>query len=48
MCRSKIILKWIYVQVENNIKMDLKLNWRPWSGYIWLRIGTGGRVLLVR
>jgi hypothetical protein len=30
---------------ENN-KMDLrKLGWFVWTGLIWLRIGTGGRLL---
>jgi len=28
---------------EDNIKMDLQeVGWRPWTGLIWLRIGTGG------
>ena len=31
-------LRWEY-----NIKMDLKeVEWGPWTGLIWLRIGTGG------
>jgi len=31
---------------EDNIKMDLR-EWDggPWTGLIWLRIGTGGRYL---
>jgi hypothetical protein len=31
---------------ENNIKMDLQeVGWGAWTGLIWLRIGTGGRLL---
>jgi hypothetical protein len=31
---------------EDNIKMDLqKLEWWAVTGLIWLRIGTGGRLL---
>jgi hypothetical protein len=30
---------------KDNIKMDLeKVGW-AWAGLIWLRIGTGGRLL---
>jgi hypothetical protein len=31
---GKIILKWIF-----------EWNWKSWTGLIWLRIGTGGRLL---
>ena len=28
---------------EDNIKMDLQeVGWRAWTGFVWLRIGTGG------
>jgi hypothetical protein len=31
---------------EDNIKMDLQeVGWGTWTGLIWLRIGTGGRLL---
>jgi hypothetical protein len=31
---------------EDNIKMDLReVRWGPWTGLIWLRIGTGGGLL---
>jgi hypothetical protein len=31
---------------EDNIKMDLReVEWGPWTGSIWLRIGTGCRLL---
>jgi hypothetical protein len=31
---------------EDNIKMDLQeVGWGPWTGSIWLRIGTGGEHL---
>jgi hypothetical protein len=31
---------------ENNIRMDLReKEWMLWSGCIWLRIGTSGRLL---
>jgi hypothetical protein len=31
---------------EDNIKMDLQeVGWGAWTGFIWLRIGTGGRLL---
>ena len=31
---------------EDNIKMDLQeVGWGTWTGMIWLRIGTGGRLL---
>jgi hypothetical protein len=34
---------------EDNIKMDLEgVGWGAWTGSIWLRIGTGGRHLLMR
>jgi hypothetical protein len=30
---------------EDNIKMDLReAGWEAWTGLIWLRIGTGGRL----
>jgi hypothetical protein len=30
---------------EDNIKMDLKeIGGRIWTGFIWLRIGTSGRL----
>ena len=32
---GRIILKWIFE----------KWNWGAWTGSIWLRIGTGGRLL---
>jgi hypothetical protein len=31
---------------ENGIRMDLReIAWRVWSGFNWLRIGTGGGLL---
>jgi hypothetical protein len=32
---------------EDNIKIDLHQNWDvgTWTGYIWLRIGTGGGLM---
>ena len=28
---------------EDNIKMDLQeVGWRAWTGFVWLRRGTGG------
>jgi hypothetical protein len=31
---------------EDNIKMDLQeVGWGAWTGLMWLRIGTGGRLL---
>jgi hypothetical protein len=31
---------------ENGIKMDLvEIGWGMWSGFAWLRIGTGGGIL---
>jgi hypothetical protein len=31
---------------ENNIKMDLQeVGWGAWTGLMWLRTGTGGRLL---
>jgi hypothetical protein len=34
---------------EDNIKMDLReIGWGAWTGSIWLRIGTGGRLLCIR
>jgi hypothetical protein len=31
---------------KDNIKMDVQeLGWGAWTGLIWLRIGTGGRIL---
>jgi hypothetical protein len=35
---GSIILKWILG----------KYGWRVWTGFIWLRIGTGGRLLSTR
>jgi hypothetical protein len=32
---GKIILKWIY----------MKSDWEAWTGLLWLRIRTGGRLL---
>jgi hypothetical protein len=33
---------------ENNIKMDFrKWNRGSWTGLIWFRIGTGGRLLYI-
>jgi hypothetical protein len=30
-------------RLEDNIKMDLQeVGWRAWTGFVWLRIGTGG------
>jgi hypothetical protein len=38
---GKLKLRW-----EDNIKMDLQeVGWGAWTGWIWLRIGTGGRLL---
>jgi hypothetical protein len=32
--------------MEDNIKMDLQeVGWGTWTGFIWLRIGTGGGLL---
>jgi hypothetical protein len=32
-----------------DIKMDLQaVEWRPWTGFIWLRIRTGGGLLCTR
>jgi len=34
---------------EDNIKMGLEgVGWGAWTGPIWLRIGTGGRHLLMQ
>jgi hypothetical protein len=31
---------------EDNIRMDVQeVGWGAWTGLIWLRIGTGGRLL---
>jgi hypothetical protein len=31
---------------EDNIRMDLgEIGWKVWTGFIWLRIGTIGRLL---
>jgi hypothetical protein len=31
---------------EDNIKMDLReVGWEAWTGSVWLRIGTGGKLL---
>jgi hypothetical protein len=33
-------------QGEDGIRMDLReIGWGKWSGFIWLRIGTGGGLL---
>jgi hypothetical protein len=33
-------------RLEDNIKMDLRdVAWEAWTGFIWLRIGIGGRLL---
>jgi hypothetical protein len=33
-------------KLEDSIKMDLEeVEWGVWTGFIWLRIGTGGRHL---
>jgi hypothetical protein len=30
-------------RLEDNIKMNLQeVGWEAWTGFIWLRIGTGG------
>jgi hypothetical protein len=30
---------------EDNIKMDLQeVEWKPWTGLVWLCIGNGGRL----
>jgi hypothetical protein len=35
--------------MEDNIKMDLReVGWEAQTGLIWLRIGTGGRLLCIR
>jgi hypothetical protein len=32
--------------MEDNIKMDIKVTgWREWTGSIWLRISTSGKLL---
>jgi hypothetical protein len=32
--------------MEDGIRMDLReFGWRVWSGFGWLRIGTGGGLL---
>ena len=34
---------------DGNIKMDLQeVEWSKWTGFIWLRIGTGGELLRMR
>jgi hypothetical protein len=34
---------------EDNIKMDLReIGWGAQTGWIWLRIGTGGSLLCIR
>jgi hypothetical protein len=34
---------------EDNIKIDLQeVGWGIWTGFIWLRIGTGGWLLETR
>jgi hypothetical protein len=31
---------------EDNIKMVLQeMEWRVWTGWIWLKVGAGGRLL---
>jgi hypothetical protein len=31
---------------EDNIKIDVReVGWGAWTGFIWLRIGTGGGLL---
>jgi hypothetical protein len=31
---------------KNGIRMDLsEIGWGVWSGFVWLRIGTGSRLL---
>jgi hypothetical protein len=31
---------------KDNIKMDIQgVGWEAWTGFIWLRIGTGGGLL---
>jgi hypothetical protein len=31
---------------EDNVRMDIQeVGWGSWTGLIWLRIGTGGRLL---
>jgi hypothetical protein len=36
-------------QWEDNIKMYLQeVGWRAWARLIWLRIGTGGRLLFMQ
>jgi len=27
---------------EDNIKIDLEVRWETWTGFVWLRMGTGG------
>jgi hypothetical protein len=31
--------------LEGNTKMELKQDWRVLSGFIWLRVGSSGRLL---
>jgi hypothetical protein len=34
------------IRWEDGIRMDLgKIRWEVWSGFSWLRIGTGGGLL---
>jgi len=34
---------------EGDIKLNLQeVGWTAWTGLIWLRIGTGGGLLLIR
>jgi hypothetical protein len=33
-------------RLEDNIRMDLReIRWKLWTGFIWLRVGTSGRLL---
>jgi len=33
-------------RAENNIRMDVKkIGWRVWTAFLWLRVGTRGRML---
>jgi hypothetical protein len=42
--RGRPRLRW-----EDNIKIDPReFGWGAWTGFIWLRIGTGGGLLCIR